>query len=290
MSAVARQSGTQLPSASVVVAAYDAADFIGDCLRSLLALDYPEELLELIVVDNDSRDGTAAVVRGLGPRITLLHESRRGAAAARNRGIASARGDIVAFTDADCVVERSWLRRLVAALADPAVGIAGGRIRALRPCSRIAELGELVHDHAAAIRSRPAYAITMNWASPKAVLERVGRFDQSLLRCQDVELSYRIVRAGYRLAYVEEAVVHHRNRSTLRALLREAHLHGRGALAVRRIHADYLAGFPAPPRYPRRILGDLRRLRDLRSFETALFLLVFDLGKISGEIRGEIRE
>ena len=132
---------TALPSVSVVVAAYDAALVIGDCLRSLVDQTYAEDRLEIIVVDNHSRDETAAVVRTFGRRVILTSEARRGAAAARNRGIAEAGGEVVAFTDADCVVDRDWLAQLVTGLRDPAIGIAGGRIRALRPCSRIAELG-----------------------------------------------------------------------------------------------------------------------------------------------------
>lgn len=289
MTGTKRQTRTALPSVSVVVAARDAAEVLPDCLRSLVALDYPEELLELIVVDNASKDATADVARAFSPRVTLLHESRRGASAARNRGIAAAAGEVIAFTDSDCVVDRSWLRELVAGMQGTNVGIAAGRIRALRPCNRIAELGEMIHDHRRALASAPAYAISMNWASPKRVLEQVGPFDVSLLRCQDVDLSYRIAQRGYRFVYVDEATVYHRNRSTWRGLLREAHLHGRGTLAVKRVHADYLARFPALPRYSRRILGNLRRLRDLRNLRTVVFLLVFDLGKISGELRGEIK-
>lgn len=275
---------SELPSVSVVVAAYDAASTLGDCLRSLAALDYPKDRLEILVVDNASRDDTVAVARGFAPAATLLTETRRGAAAARNRGLAAARGAVVAFTDADCVVEPDWLVALVPALRDPTVGVAGGRILALRPCNRIAALGEGLHDHAAAMASLPPYAITMNWASPKRVLDQVGRFDESFLRCQDVDLAYRIVQAGYRLAYVDAAVVRHRNRSTLRGLLREARMHGQGAVAVRRVHAAYLAQFPPARSYGRRVYGQLRRLRDLRHLDRGLFSLVFELGKIRGEL------
>ncbi len=275
---------TELPSVSVVVAAYDAASTLGDCLRSLTALAYPRERLEILVVDNASSDDTPVVARGFASAVTLLTETRRGAAAARNRGIAAARGEVVAFTDADCVVEPEWLTELVPALRDPMVGVAGGRILAVWPCNRIAALGEAIHDHAAAMASLPPYAITMNWASPKRVLDEVGRFDESFLRCQDVDLAYRIVQAGYRLAYVDRAIVRHRNRSTLRGLMREARLHGEGAVAVRRVHAAYLAQFPPAGSYGRRIRGQLRRLRDLRRLDRGLFSLVFELGKIRGEL------
>jgi glycosyltransferase involved in cell wall biosynthesis len=281
--------GAPRPTVTVVVAAYEEAAVLGDCVRSLLALNYPRDCLQVVVVDNGSRDGTARVAQAFGPAVTVLHEAKRGAAAARNRGIAAATGDVIAFTDADCVVDPGWLSPLVAALADPAVGVAGGRIAALRPCTRMAELGEVLHDHASAMSSQPPYAITMSWASSRAVLEHVGAFDESLLRCQDIDLAYRIVQAGHHLAYVDDSRVYHRNRSTLRALLNEAYLHGRGSVAVRRIHAGYLARFPARPGYVPRIVRQVRNLRKTPDRRLALFRLVFDLGKIAGELRGEIR-
>jgi len=277
------------PTVTVIVAAYDAAAVLGDCLRSLLALDYPADHLQIVVVDNASRDATADVARAGGPRVTVLHEPRRGAAAARNRGLAAATGEVVAFTDADCVVDSGWLTPLVAALDDPAVGIAGGRIHALRPCTRIAELGELIHDHASAMASRPPYAITMSWASPRALLERVGGFDPSLLRCQDVDLAYRIVETGARLAFVPDSIVYHRNRATVRAMLTEGYLHGRGSVALRRIYAGRLAHFPRRRGYARRITHHLRQLIHNGDTSAALFRLGFDLAKIAGELRGELR-
>lgn len=277
-------TATPLPSVSVVVAVRDAAGVIGACLRSLVDLAYPKDRLEIIAVDNLSRDGTAGVVQTFAPRVILATEARRGAAAARNRGIAQARGEVVAFTDADCIVDRNWLAELVVGLRDPTVGIAGGRIRALRPCTRIAALGEEIHDHAMAMRAAPPYAITMNWASPKRVIEQVGGFDEAFLRGQDADLAFRIARAGYRMAYVEGAVVQHRMRATLRALLREGRLHGRAAAALRRAHAGYLSQFPGSQPYPRRILGHLRRLRDVRHLDRGLLWLAFDLAKISGEL------
>src|SRR5438093_10484670 len=114
------------PSVSVVVAAYEAEDTIDACVRSLLELRYPTDKLELRVVDNESSDGTVAALSEYGDRIVLLHERTRGAAAARNAGLAAATGEVIAFTDADCVVDPDWLRHLVVPLRDPGVAIARG--------------------------------------------------------------------------------------------------------------------------------------------------------------------
>src|SRR5947207_14011547 len=114
---------------SVIVAAYNAQGTLRECLESLLQLDYPHSHLEVLCVDNASTDATARILARHDGRVRTLHEPRRGPAAARNTGVRHTGGEVVAFTDADCVVERAWLRHLVSPLRDPRVGVVGGRIR-----------------------------------------------------------------------------------------------------------------------------------------------------------------
>ena len=219
-------SGT--PTVSIIVPVYNGKAVIAACLHSLLTLDFPVERRELIVVDNASSDGTAEVFAEFGSAIRVLFEPKRGPAAARNTGIRQAQGGWIALTDADCVVDPAWLGQLIAPLEDPGVGIVGGRILALRPCNRVQRFGEKVHDHQRAIEEYN-YAITMNWASPRTVLEGVGRFNEVLLRGSDSECAARVAAAGYRLVYQREAVIYHRNEATLRGLFADARDHGRGA-------------------------------------------------------------
>jgi glycosyltransferase involved in cell wall biosynthesis len=229
---------------SVVVAVYNGERTIGECIDSLLALRYPADRLELCVVDNGSRDGTPAVLRGYADRIVRLHEATRGPAAARNAGLRSASGDVVAFTDADCRVDPGWLAALVAPLADPEVGIAGGTIRAMPRANEVERFGEVIHDHRRAIEVyRPPYAITMNWASRRAALREVGGFDERFRRGEDVDLSYRMIQAGYTLTFAPAAVVYHRNEESLAGLFREGFAHGfHGVLALKH-HEDFIRPF-----------------------------------------------
>ena len=237
---------TKRPSVSVVVPAFDAARTITDCVRSLTALEYPRDRLEIVVVDNGSRDRTRALLEAFGEAIRIVDEPRRGPAAARNAGVRSARGDVIAFTDADCTVDPRWLLPLVAALEDPGVGIAGGPILSRRPANAVERFGERIHDHRRALTEfEPPYAITMNWASRRAVLEAVGLFDVRLRRCEDGDLSYRIREHGYSFAYVPEAIVYHRNQRTVAGLVREGWEHGFHAHPVRRRHASFIAAFRA---------------------------------------------
>jgi cellulose synthase/poly-beta-1,6-N-acetylglucosamine synthase-like glycosyltransferase len=280
------RAGGDLPSTSVIVPAYQAEATLGDCLESLVGLDYPRDRIEIVCVDNDSTDDTARIARSFAPAVTTVHESRRGPAAARNRGVAVACGEVIAFTDADCTVAPEWLCSLVPALADERVGVAGGRILARRPCNWVERFGERIHDHLASIsQSRPATAITMNWASRRDVLERMGGFDERFLRCQDSELSLRMVRAGLELVYVDDAIVYHRNESTIAGLAREGYVHGYHAPAVLALHSDYLSAFPPAITPLRRVWEALRALSSEGRPADRMLRLVFDCGKAWGAAR-----
>jgi glycosyltransferase involved in cell wall biosynthesis len=233
-------SGAWQPDISVIVPVRDRAGVIGPCLDSILASDYPADRLEVVVVDNASSDGTADVLRSYGARIRAVYEPKRGPAAARNAGLRVARGEAIAFTDSDCIVDRAWVARVVAPLADRTLGAVGGCIRALPSGNGVEHFGERIHDHARAIQEfRPAYLITMNLAARRDLLQQLHGFDERLIRCEDVDISYRIAQAGYRFAYAPDAVVYHRNRSTVPQLIAEGYAHGFYAMKVNRLHRDY---------------------------------------------------
>jgi glycosyltransferase involved in cell wall biosynthesis len=282
------------PFVSVVVAIYNAEQTLADCIDSLLRLDYPADRVEIICVDNASTDRTGAILGRYAERVRILHEPKRGAAAARNTGVRHARGEHIAFTDADCVVDPGWLRANTAPLEDVAIGAVGGAIRARRPCNSIEVFGEQIHDHAKAIQQyRPPYVITMNWASPTAVLKSVGLFNEELLRSQDVDLSYRILQAGYRFAYAPDAVVYHRNERTLWGLFLEGYVHGYHAHRVLDLHADFLASRRRSEAPLRRSIKRLRHAPALAGADAAwrprAYAVVFTLGKVVGELYGAMR-
>lgn len=277
------------PAVSVVVPVFNGAATIDECLRSLLASDYPADRLELLCVDNASDDDTGARVGRYAPRVRLLFEAKRGAAAARNCGIRAARFDRIAFTDADCTVDPNWLRHLVAPLADPTIGIVGGRILAHRPANFIERFGETIHDHRRAIEVfKPPYAITMSWASRRDVLEAVGLFDERLLRGQDSELAYRIGQRGLRLVYVDDAVVYHRNESSLWGLFHEGYVHGFHAPRIRALHAAAVGsagGRQQLARAWRRVLRPSFLNEGEADWRRRLCAHLFNLGKACGETR-----
>lgn len=237
------------PFVSVVVPVRDGESTIAACLDSILATDYPAARREILVVDNGSSDGTAALIRSR--PVTYLREYRRGVSNARNRGIAESAGEILAFVDSDCVVEPQWLTELVRPFADPEIGSVAGDLQHA-PASTAAErqaVRLLGNWQRFAFTSNPAYPITANAAYRHDVLDRIGLFDPRMTRAQDVELGLRFKeRSGLRLAYAERAIAHHRHRSTQRGFFRQqlGWAYGAGLVGAK---FEAMGGHPvAPPR------------------------------------------
>jgi cellulose synthase/poly-beta-1,6-N-acetylglucosamine synthase-like glycosyltransferase len=213
---------SDLPHVSVIVPVRDGESTIADCLDSILATDYPADRREIVVVDNGSSDGTAALIRARPVR--YLQEGKRGVSNARNRGIAESEGEILAFVDSDCLVEPQWLTELVRPFEDPEVGSVAGDLQHVPPTSAAERQAArmLGNWQRFAFTSNPAYPITANAAYRRDVLDRIGRFDPHMTRAQDVELGLRFQeRSGRRLAYAERATAHHRNRTTQRGFFRQ---------------------------------------------------------------------
>jgi len=116
------------PSVSLIVAAYDEGAVIGDKVANALALDYPRDRLEVIVASDGSADGTVSEARHAGADLVLNLE-RGGKIRAQNAAVARARGELLAFSDANSTWEPGALRTLVAAFEDPSVGYACGQVQ-----------------------------------------------------------------------------------------------------------------------------------------------------------------
>jgi cellulose synthase/poly-beta-1,6-N-acetylglucosamine synthase-like glycosyltransferase len=251
---------SNLPTASVIVPVRDGEATIGDCIDAILAVDYPPERREIVVVDNGSTDGTAAEIRAR--PVTYLHEPRPGVSNARNRGIAESTGEILAFVDADCMVDPQWLTELVRPFEDPEVGAVSGDLQhvpATTPAERQAArlLGNWQRY---AFTSDPAYPITANAAYRRDVIDRIGPFDPRMIRAQDVELGLRFQeRSGMRLAYAELATARHRNRSTQLGFFRQqlGWAYGAGLVGAK---FEAMGGDPVKPPRMREVARTARGL------------------------------
>ena len=282
-----------LPRVSVIVPVYNAENTIEECINSLFGLNYPKEKIELIFVNNASTDRTTNILNQYSGKIKILHEEKKGPAATRNKGLLNAKSDVIAFTDSDCVVHKDWLHNIVLPLQDEGIGIVGGKILAKRPCNKIEKFGEIIHDHNKAINEfKPAYVITMNWASRLSVLKEVGFFDENFIRCEDADLSHRIFQSGYRFVYRPEAVVYHRNEKTLSGLFQEGYLHGYFSIKNHKVHNDFIKQFGHRRFNTNSYIALLSSLINFvlgqnRNYSICYF--IFNLGKKFGKFFGSIK-
>jgi GT2 family glycosyltransferase len=268
--AVRRPLPPTAPPVTVVVPTCGRPDILRRSIEALTCLDYPK--YELLVVDNMPHLPTTAEVvatyAASDPRVCYLAEPRRGVSHARNRGLAAAKGEIVAFADDDVVVEPEWLAALVAGFTDDQVAGVTGMVLASeletppqlwieqyggfgKGCARRrfertgidTEEGDERQHMAAAQRSLYPYSPGIfgsgaNMAFRTDVVRRLGGFDRRLgsgvatRSGEDIDLLLRVVLDGKAIMYEPAAVVWHRHKRDRRALRRTMYAYGVGLSAV----------------------------------------------------------
>jgi GT2 family glycosyltransferase len=204
---------------------------LGGSLAALGAQEFPIDAYEVLVVDNGSRDDSRTVAARFPVR--LIEEPRRGAAAARNRGIEAAAAQIVAFTDADCVPSRTWLRDLDEGFADGETTVVAGALFPLPGGSRaVTEYVSRIGQYNSAVtlaHPRFPYASTANVAVRASVLEAVGGFDDRFTTYEGVDLFYRLHRQGrLRARALRRAVVFFQPRRSVYKFALQNFYYGRG--------------------------------------------------------------
>lgn len=246
------------PFVSVIVPVYRADGRLGTCLGALETQSYPGGAYEVVVVDNDpARSGIAALVDAY-PHARCVPCARPGAYAARNVGIAVSKGTILAFTDIDCEPAPGWIEEGVAALAG-ADRVVGGAIEvdvADRARPSALELHDVVFGFPQQrYVEEEGFAVTANLFTTRAVLERVGPFDETLLSAGDHAWSARARSHGVPLAYSPRAVVRHPARGTWRE---------QGARMLRGVGGQLDAGLSHSRGLGREIRPRRGALRELR--------------------------
>lgn len=223
--AAASAATPEAPFVSVIIPVYNDLERLKRCLAGVAAQTYPWDRFEVIVVDNGSREPLVDQLGG--PfHVRVLREDRSGSYAARNAGIRAANGDVLAFTDADCIPTPEWLERGVERLMDvPECGLVAGRLEvfvrhsASRTPTETYEVAVGFPQERYATRGR--YGATANMLTTRAVLRRVGPFDEDLFSGGDRAWGNAVFDAGYRVEYCAEAVVRHPARRSLGEMRRK---------------------------------------------------------------------
>jgi glycosyltransferase involved in cell wall biosynthesis len=210
------------PFITVVIPVWNGLDDVAKCLAAISAQTYPRDRYEVLVVDNGSTDETTAVVQSFS-FVTLHSEPIASSYRARNLGLKSARGDYVAFTDADCIPSPQWLAEAArAAHRHPQAAVLAGRIEMFRTDSRengAYEKYESAFDFDQATHASGGLCMTANWVSPRKTLLDFGGFRQDLKSGGDWELCRRIRETGQPVVYVPEMLVKHPARGSLARLI-----------------------------------------------------------------------
>jgi cellulose synthase/poly-beta-1,6-N-acetylglucosamine synthase-like glycosyltransferase len=229
------------PSVSVVIPAYNSADTIAETVQACLNQDYPA--VEVIIIDDGSTDDTGKIVRQYPVRYARQENS--GPAAARNTGWKQAHGEIICFTDSDCVPEPTWVSKLVSMLADERVGGAGGSYSIRNPQNLLAAcVHEEITQRHLCIPRQVDYLGGFNVCYRRTVLEAVGGFDQGYrtASAEDNDLSYRVKKQGYELLFDADARVAHLYPTRLIRYLRRQAEHGYWTMRLYRTHPDMATG------------------------------------------------
>jgi GT2 family glycosyltransferase len=241
-------------SASVVVATRDRPDDLRRCLEALVA-QHTSRRLELIVVDNNPASGITRRVVEQFPTVRLVEERRGGLSYARNAGILSASGDIIATTDDDAVCAPDWVERLVAPFSRADVMIVTGNVL---PIELETEAQRMFEWYGGLSRGFKPFDVDGNWfsrwrravptwelgctanAAFRACIfsnPDIGLMDEALgagtpTGCsEDTYHFYRVLKAGYAIVYEPDAFVWHRHRDTMRALRHQIYSYSKGHVA-----------------------------------------------------------
>lgn len=241
-----------LPYISIIIPVKNGALLLPRCLESLKQQDYPPELFEVIISDGLSTDNTVEIALSYGAKV--IKNEKGTVAPGRNIGFTASIGEIIVFTDDDCVMERSWLRNSVKYFKDQTIGGLTGPTITPEEDSHFSRAvgwifsfmaGFNMSSHAdKANKQEEIFDIPgCNAFYRRSVLMFVMPIDEGLLTAEDVELNYRVRKLGYKLLRVPDVVLYHYRRPTIRRLWKQFYRFAIGRLQVGKRHKELLKPF-----------------------------------------------
>jgi len=240
----------ELPLISVVIPMRNESEWAERCLASVFAQDYPQDRMEVIVVDGMSDDGSYETLCDMAraePRLTVLRNPARIVPSSLNLAIAAAKGEIIVRVDSHTTLDRDYVRRGVEILTRTGADNVGGPMRSLGGGA----VGDAI---AAAMASRFGIGAYFHFATeeresdtvymgmwPRRVFENVGLFDEELVRNQDDEFNYRIRKSGGRIIVSPAMVSAYQNRQSWRKLCRQFYEYGVWKVRVLQKHPGQMS-------------------------------------------------
>ena len=218
------------PFVSIIIPVFNSEKIIRRCLESLLRQTYPTEKYEIIIVDNGSYDNSVKIIKEF--PIKLFFEKRaHNSYMARNCGLRHAKGEIIAFIDADCIARKDWLQNLIEPFKDVNVGVVAGEVLNYKPMNLIQgfyAFSDFLRQETKVQKKVPAIG-TANVAFRKVIFNIVGQFDENFRWGGDNDFGVRIQKeTNYLIRFAKRAKVYHFHRISLKELIRHAYTYGLG--------------------------------------------------------------
>ncbi len=223
------------PVFSVIIPTRDRPETLTKCLTSLIAMEYPKDRFEVVVVDDGGGIALNEIAEAFSDRLdfTLRRQENAGPANARNTGAKIARGRFLAFTDDDCLPDPGWLRAYDDQFVRTPDAMLGGRVLARHPENIYALASQLILDMVFDTYETKPHHIHFfgagNFAIPAELFHRAGGFDGDFRFSEDREFCDRWLLQGLRMVYVPGAVIYHNHDLNLPGFWRQYFNYGRGA-------------------------------------------------------------
>ncbi|OGO43970.1 MAG: mycofactocin system glycosyltransferase [Chloroflexi bacterium RBG_16_60_22] len=270
------------PKVSIIIPVRDQPEDLAECLKSLEALDYPKEQIEIIVVDDGSEKEVAPIVP---PGVRVIRQAvARGPAAGRNTGAAAAGGEILAFLDADCTAGKDWLKEIVPFFRTATVGAVGGYVDGYYQESFLdryeAVASSLNLGKRLLIEGRTGssfYVPTANMLVTREAFKTAGGFKAGMHVGEDVDFCWRMRDLGYSLLYVPFGRVAHKHRHRLGKMLKRRGDYGTSEAALYGAHREKRKTFLAPVYTGLSFLAATLAVLLLHPYPLAAALLLFGL-------------
>lgn len=221
------------PKVSIVIPTYNEKERIARCIESLLCQSYPQNKIEIIVVDDGSTDGTSPFIKKNFPKVKLITKKNSGAYDSRNKGIAIASGKIIALTDGDCVATKNWIKNIEKILREKNAQIVGGKINHensfIAKFIGISDFGGYQDNNEKYVTCIP----TCNLAVKKEIFKEFS-FDPKLRSAGDRLFSWKLVEAGYKLLYHPSIQITHKPSIKLSRFLERKYRYGKAFVQIRK--------------------------------------------------------
>lgn len=250
-----------LPKVSVIIPIYNGEADLPDLIECLKNQTYPSDRVEYLLVDNNSSDRTPILLQTAAANNTLIRQLTenkiQSSYAARNTGIRSATGEIIAFTDADCRPQPNWLSDLIQPFAYSFIGIVAGEIIGLPGTTlleRYAEKNDTLSQKYTLEHPFCPYGQTANLAIRREIFRQVGLFRPYMTTGGDADICWRIQReTAWKITFAPTAIVQHRHRSTIREFQNQWRRYGRSNRYLHELHGIKLMKGLLPQEYVYRI-------------------------------------